>query len=489
MSHAQELFLDHASTTPLHPDALGVMLPYFGNHFGTPGSPSRLGQKARDALEEARSRVAKLITARHREIIFTSSGTESNNLAILGGVRARGAKGKHIVTSRVEHASVLGACRHLEREGFRVTCVPVDRCGRVDPAAVEDALEDDTLLISIMHANHAVGTLQPIGEIGAIARSRGITFHVDAVQSAGKVPLNVEDLPVDLMSISSHKLYGPKGVGALYIRDDAEISPVTFGLSQERGIRPGTENIPGIVGFGIACAVAERDLDQNSILVASLRDSLEGQVLTTVGGAWVNASAALRLPHITSLSFEDISGDSLASYLDVMGIAASSTPSLSRQGEDLSYVLEAMDVNGSCPCGALRLSPGWENKEREIKHTVECLKTAALRIREFSVASEGKDLGFFTFGDRDSVVRSLAGLEGRGIPIVLMPRPENLALGACSPIVLCSLAKDLETIGAILGELGEEPRGIHRVKPRCRPMERKEQAFWEKVEKVKKGVK
>ncbi|HNY66416.1 MAG TPA: cysteine desulfurase family protein [Deltaproteobacteria bacterium] len=488
MSHGHELFLDHASTTPLHPDALGVMLPCFGNHFGIPGTASRLGLKALDALEEARARVAGLINAHPQEIVFTGSGTESNNLAILGSVRAQGSKGRHIITSRVEHASVLNVCRHLEREGFRVTYVPVDANGRVDTAAVEDAVEDDTILISIMHANHAVGTLQPVAEIGAMAHGRGITFHVDAVQSAGRVPLNVEDLPVDLMSISSHKLYGPKGVGALYLRSGTELSPVTFGLDQEHGIRPGTENIPGIVGFGMACAVAVRDLDRNSMLVSSLRDSLEGQVLNAIAGAVVNASAAPRLPHITSLSIDGIAGNALTAYLDVMDITAFSSPPLGRQGEDLSYVLEAMDAHGRCSCGALRLSLGWENKEREVKRAVDSLTAAVSKLRDFDSAASGRELGFFTFADRESVARSLEGLEGAGIPVVLMPRPDGVAHGASAPVALCSLASDQEAIGSILGRLGIEPKGVHRVKTRYRAMERKEQAFWQKVENVRKGM-
>jgi cysteine desulfurase len=489
MPHTKELYLDHATTTPLHPEALGAMLPYFGNHYGSSCSPSLFGDKARRALEDARAHAANLIKARPGEIIFTSSGTEANNLAILGGVRAKGSKGKHIVTSRVEHASVLNVCRHLELEGFRVTYVPVDAGGRVDPGAVEEALDDDTLLISIMHASHAVGTLQPIREIGAMARSRGITFHVDAAQSAGRVRLSMEDLPVDLLTISSHKLYGPKGVGALYIRDNAEIAPVAFGLGQERGVRPGTENIPGIVGFGIACAVAERDFERNAMLVTSLREALEGQVLTSLGGAVVNASSAERLPHITSLSFKGVSADAIACHLEASGIIVSSTPPLGRHSEDLFPVLEAMLGEDARACGAIRLSLGWENREQEVRRTVDALKTALLKINDFSAASRGKDLVFFSLPDRESVARSFKALDNKGFPLTLIPCPEGLAYGTCSPVSLCALSDHQEAIGSALGELGIAIQGIHRLEPRSRAMTRNECAFWGKVEQIKKSMK
>lgn len=488
MSHAKGLYLDHAATTPLHPDALGAMLPYFGNHYGTSCSPSIFGDKARQALEEARAHAANLIKAHPGEIVFTSSGTEANNLAILGGVRAKGAKGKHIITSQAEHSSVFNVCRHLEREGFRVTFVSVDKNGRVDPAAVESAIEEDTLLISIMHASHAVGTVQPIREIGAIARSRGVTFHVDAAQSAGWLPLSMEDLPVDLLSISSHKLYGPKGVGALYIRQDTEITPITFGLCQEKGFRPGAENVPGIVGFGIACAMAERDLDQHASLVFSLRESLEQQVMTSLPGVSVNALDAERLPQITSLSFEGIPGDVIAAYLDAMDIVVASAPRLGRCAEDIFPFLEAMYGKEACACGAVRLSLGWENKEREVKHTVECLKTALTKIHAFSSAAEGKDLVFFTFPDRESVARSFEVLGQKGVPVSLMPRPDTIVHGSSSPVSLCALASDQEAIGGELGGLDMEILGIHAVKPRRKAMAEKEREFWSKVDKIKRGV-
>jgi cysteine desulfurase len=489
MSHGKELYLDHAATTPLHPEALGAMLPYYGNHYGLPGSPSVFGDKARRALEGARDLTAGLIKAQPGEIVFTSSGTEANNLAILGGVRAKGAKGKHLITSQGEHSSVLNVFRHLEQEGFRVTFVPVDSNGRVDPGAVESAIEDDTLLISIMHASHAVGTVQPIREIGAIARNRGITFHVDAAQSAGWLPLSMEDLPVDLLSISSHKLYGPKGAGALYIRQDTEITPVMFGLRQEKGLRPGAENITGIVGFGIACAMAGRDLVQHAMLVTSLRESLEQQILNSIQGASVHALSAERLPHITTVTFEGIPGDAVASYLDVLGIVVAAATRNGRDPEDLSPVLEAMYGREACTWGALRVSLGWENKEREIRRTVESLETALSRIQAFSSASEGKELVFFTFPHREGVAQSFEALDGKGFPVSLITRPDTIMNGSSSPVSLCALACDREAIGAELGRLNIEISGIHAMNPRKNPMSDKERAFWGKVDKIREGVK
>jgi cysteine desulfurase len=488
MSHAKELYLDHAATTPLHPEALGAMLPYFGNHYGLPGSPSVFGYKARRALEGARSLAANLIKAQPGEIVFTSSGTEANNLAILGSVRTKGAKGKHLITSNGEHSSVLNAFRHLEQEGFRVTFVPVDSNGRVDPGAVESAIEDDTLLISIMHASHAVGTVQPIREIGEVARSRGIAFHVDAAQSAGWLPLSMEDLPVDLLSISSHKLYGPKGVGALYVRQDTEIMPIMYGLRQEKGLRPGAENIPGIVGFGIACAMVERDLVQHSALVSSLRESLEQQILTSIPGASVHAVSAERLPHITSVTFEGIPADAMASHLDVMDIVAASSPHAGRDCEDIAPALGAMYGGETNTWGALRLSLGWENKEREIRHTMECLNNAISKIQAFSASSEGKDLVCFTFPDRESAAQSFEALEGKGFPVSLMPRPEAFMHGSSSPVSLCALAADQEAVGAELGRHNIQISGIHAMNKRKKTMTDKERAFWGMVGRIREGV-
>lgn len=481
----KELFLDHASTTPLHPDALGVMLPFFGNYFGLPSSLSDLGLKSKQALDEARSRVAGLVNAKLHEIVFTSGGTESNNLALLGASHAKGSKGRHIITSQAEHPSVLSIFRHLEREGFRVTYVPVDSQGRVDPASVERALSDDTLMISIMHANHVTGTIQPIEEIGAIARKRGITFHTDAAQSIGRVPIDMGELPVDLMSISSHKLYGPKGVGALYIRETAEIAPVMFGTGQERGIRPGTPDIPGIVGFGTACSIASRDLEDNAMLVTSLRESFELQVTNRIQGVEILGAGAERLPHIVLLLIEGAQGDSLAAHLETMGIIVSSgtTP---HEGEDFTHVLEAMHVGPRWIGCSIRLSLGWENKEKEIKHAVDCLEKAAALVRNFSLASEGSDLSICTFPDRESAVSAGEVLQSRAVPFTFIDKPQDVTHASCSSIALACMTEDQEKIGGILGGHGIEISAMHRMKPRSKVMEEKEKEFWKKVELIRK---
>lgn len=487
MSHGKELFLDHAATTPLHPDALGVMLPYFGNHFGLPASLSDLGSRTKRAMNEARSGVAGLINARPEEIVFTSGGTESNNLAILGTIYAKGSKGSHIITSSIEHASVLQTCRHLEREGFRVSFLPVDSQGRVDPESVRKAISKDTLLISIMHANHAVGTIQPIEKIAAIARARGITFHVDAAQSAGKIPINVEELPIDLLTISSHKLYGPKGVGALYIRNSAEIVPVFSGSGEERGMRPGTANIPGIVAFGTACRMMQRDLESNRILITSLRESLEQRITELIPGATIHGAHAPRLPHILSVSFEEVTGDSLAAHLDSMDIIVSSGSSVHDYGEDFSYVMEALDVDPENTCDAVRLSLGWENKEKEIRHTAACLEKAVSRIREFTHVSEGRDLSIITFPDRKNALSAMKTLDGNLFPFIPSVKPNDIIFTAHSQLALACMSRDQESIVTILGDNNIDIGGIRTITPCCRTIEKKEQAFWNKVEQIKEG--
>ncbi len=362
MSHSHDIFLDHAATTPLHPEAMGAMLPFFGFHFGLPSQESGLGIRSRDAVNRAREAAALLVNAEDHEIIFTSGGTESNNLAIQGA--AGNPSGGHIITSDLEHVSVLQACRKMERQGCRITVIPAAGQGLVDPRAVEQAVSDDTVLISIMHACHTTGTIQPVEEIGAMARGRGILFHVDAAQSAGRIPVDVKALNADLLTVSSHKIYGPKGTGALFVRDGTDMAPLFCGGHEERGIRPGAVNVPGIVGFGIAAAAASRDIGESSIKVKSLRESFEQQILGKIAGAKIHASDAQRLPHITLLSIEGIPGRVLAARLSIMGIIVSPVPA---PGE-LS--------------GAVRLSFGWENTDKEIRRVVKNIEQAVDNLRE-----------------------------------------------------------------------------------------------------------
>ncbi|MFY9396937.1 MAG: cysteine desulfurase family protein [Desulfomonilia bacterium] len=482
MSHEHGIFLDHASTTPAHPDVVGLMLPFFGNHFGIPSLLTSGGIKARNALEEARQRVAALLGAKPGEIIFTSGATEANNLAVLGAVSAGRNRGRHLVVSAAEHASVLNIFRHLETRGFEVSRVEVDNSGRVDPERVRQSLRDDTILVSVQHANQETGAIQPVEEIGAMARERGILFHCDAVQSAGRVRLDMDTLQADLATISSHKLYGPKGAGALYIRSGTEIDPVIFGSGQERGLRPGTQNVACIAGFGLACSIALQHLESNSVLVTSLRESLEQQVTTRITGVRVNGSGVERLPHISSLSFEGVRADALAAYLDALDIVVS--PRSTSGGP--SPALAALGLDPEHAAGTVRVSFGWENKEREVRRTVEALERAAARARSFTRASRDRDVTVFTFPDREDAVHALERLDETDIDFSPVAKPAELMYAPCSAIALACLSSDQAEVGAILGEAGIALAGMHKPRPLERPLSRKARDFWDKVEQIRK---
>ena len=488
MSHHKQIFLDHASTTPVQPDVLGVMLPYFGNHFASAGAGYELGRRSKNAVEQARSRVAQLVGARPSEIIFTGSGTEANNMAVLGTAYAQKTRGKHIITSSIEHASVLNVCRHLERRGFRVTYLPVDENAVIDVATLEDAICNDTILITIMHANNEVGTIEPIKEIGKIAGEKGITFHSDAVQSTGKIPLDVDDLQVDLLSITSHKIYGPKGVGALYIREKTKIEPIFFGSDQERSARPGSLNVPGIVGFGMACEIAKKDLENNMIKVKALRESLEEQITRRIPGAGINASGAHRLPHISSVSFEGVIADSLAVNLDAKDIFVSSGLSSGSSKKQMSHVLAAMRVGLQRAHGTLRFSLGWENKEKEVVKTVDSLEDSLSRIREFSESGRENEYCIFTFTDKEAAVCAEKILIDKGISFTLTARPETIMHFTGSHIALACMSSDRQAVGGILGEHGVRITGAHTIRPQCKTTTMKEQEFWAKVEQIKKDM-
>nr|WP_243687131.1 aminotransferase class V-fold PLP-dependent enzyme [Methanobacterium formicicum] len=306
--HSKQVYLDHSATSPLDPEVWNAMEPYFSDSFGNASTLYSLGRKARTAMEKAREQVASLIGAQPTEIYFTSGGTESDNIAIKGASRHRKNKGNHIITSSIEHPAVLETCKHLEKEGFRVTFLPVNEEGIVSLRDLKDAITPETILITVMHANNEIGTIQPIKEIGALAREKGIYFHTDAVQSVGKIPVNVGDMNVDLLSISAHKLYGPKGVGVLYIRRGVQIDPLLHGGGHERGMRPGTENIPGIVGLGKACQIAEENLDHNQEYIIQLRDHLIKGVLEAVDDVQLNGHPIKRLPGNAHFSFKKNEG-------------------------------------------------------------------------------------------------------------------------------------------------------------------------------------
>jgi cysteine desulfurase len=387
MNPMRRVYLDHNATTPLDPEVLAAMLPYLSGEFGNPGSVHSFGQRARAAVERARESVAALIGARPSEIVFTSGGTESDNAAVFGVVSAaipRGAVRPHVATTAVEHHAVLHACRALEARGADVTCLPVDRSGVVHPDDVRRALRPETVLISVMHANNETGAVQPVEAIGLIAREAGVTLHTDAVQSAGKVPVDVASLGVNLLSLSGHKIHGPQGVGALFVRRGTAVEPLLHGGPAERGRRAGTENVAGIVGLGKAAELARRDLAANRARVSALRDRLEQGLLARVPGARVNGAGALRTPNVSNLCFPDVDSESLVIALDLAGIACSAGAACSSGVVDPSHVLLAMGLSADEARASIRLSLAHTNTDEDIAYVLDVIPAAAARQREVS---------------------------------------------------------------------------------------------------------
>lgn len=351
--------------------------------FGNPSSVHSFGRAAKKALEEAREQVAQLIGAEPREIVFTSGGTEADNLAIIGTAMANQKKGKHIITSSIEHHALLDSCKWLEKNGFEVTYLPVTDKGLVRVEDLVAALRDDTILISIMHVNNEVGTIQPIEEIGKIARERGIIFHTDAVQSVGKIPVDVNELQVDLLSLSAHKIYGPKGVGALYIRKGTRVEPRNFGGGQERKRRPGTENLPGIVGFGKAAELARINLPEEQKLIL-LRDKLIDGLLERIPDIQLNGDREKRIPTNVNVSIRFLEGEALLLSMDLKGIAASSGSACTSGSLDPSHVLLAMGICHEIAHGSLRMTLGRDNTEEDIDYVLEELPPIVERLRSMS---------------------------------------------------------------------------------------------------------
>lgn len=377
------VYLDHNATTPLAPEVLEAMLPYLSERFGNPSSVHSFGREARRALEEARETLARLLKAPEKEaLVFTSGGTEADNLAIKGVAYAYQERGRHLVASAVEHPAVLETLRHLLQEGFEVSLLPVDSEGLLDLEALKGVLRHDTILISLMHANNETGVLFPLAEVARIARERGIFFHTDAVQSFGKVPIDVEALGVDLLSLSAHKLYGPKGIGALYIRPGLKMIPLHHGGPQERERRGGTVNVAGAVGFARAAELAHTKMGEEAERLRSLRDKLEQGILERIEGVRRNGHPMFRLPNTSSLSFEGIDTESLLVGLDLEGIAASSGSACSSGSLKPSHVLKSMGV----PEGwaSLRLSLGRGTTEEEIDYVLEVLPVLVERLRKAS---------------------------------------------------------------------------------------------------------
>lgn len=379
----RHVYMDYAATTPVDDRVLKAMLPYFNQLYGNASETHSFGTEAREGLEESREKVAHILNSDPDRIFFTSGATESNNLALKGVAFANEKKGRHIVISSIEHHCVLDSAHWLETRGFKVTLLPVDNQGMVDPGDVEQAIRDDTLLVSVMHSNNEIGTLEPMSEIGEICQEKGVYLHSDAVQSVGKIPVDVKRLGVDLLSASSHKLYGPKGVGVLYVREDVKLDPLTHGGGHERGMRSGTENVAGIVGFGAACEIAEEEMPKEGPMLVKLRDRLISRVLE-VGDTYLNGHPTKRLPNNANFGFKYIDGAALLLKLDDRGIAVSTGSACSTEDPNPSHVLTALGLKPEDARGSLRLTLGRWTTEEEVDYVLGVIPQAVEELRLLS---------------------------------------------------------------------------------------------------------
>jgi cysteine desulfurase len=380
------IYLDNAASTPVHEKVIDEMIPYFSEQYGNPSSIHKYGRLANIAIQNARKRIASLINAESNEILITSGGTESNNTALYGITHRN--KGKHIITSSIEHDAILEPCKRLKEDGFQITYLPVDKYGLVNPEVVEKEISSDTCLVSIMFANNEVGTIQPITEIGKITQEKKIAFHTDAVQVIGKTSINVKELGVDLVSISSHKINGPKGVGALYIRNGVKIDPLMLGGGQENGLRSGTENVASIVGFGIACQLAKDNMKQNQGHFRKLGMKLITEVLREIPHTKLNGHPEKRIPNNIHFTFLGVNGEDLIIKLDENKIAASTGSACSVKVQKASHVLKAMGFSHEQITGSLRLTIGITNTEEEIDETIQVLKKVVKELRAVSPYKE-----------------------------------------------------------------------------------------------------
>ncbi|MFC2021708.1 cysteine desulfurase NifS [Chloroflexota bacterium] len=380
----KRIYLDYAATTPAHHEVVKAMLPYFADVFGNPSGIYSYGQEAKGAIEEARNKVANIIGARDEEIVFTSGGTEADNFALKGIAFANESKGNHIITSSIEHHAVLETCKFLERRGFKVTYLPVDAYGLVDPGDVKKAITNKTILISVMHANNEMGTIQPIAEIGKIAKEAGVYFHTDAVQTVGHIPVNVNELKVDLLSMSAHKLYGPKGVGALYIRKGTRVVSLMHGGEQERRQRASTENVPGIVGLGKAVEHAQQEMGVEAERLTYLRDQLTKGLLERIDHIRLNGHPLSRLPNNINVSVAFVEGESMLLNLDLEGICASTGSACSSSSLEPSHVLLATGLSHEQAHGSLRFTLGKWTNEEDIGRVLEVLPRIVASLRAMS---------------------------------------------------------------------------------------------------------
>jgi cysteine desulfurase len=378
------IYLDHASTTPTDPEVVAAMLPWFSEEYGNPSTVYSLGLTAASAVQNARESIARTIGAESEEIYFTSGGTEADNWAILGTAEAQQKKGRHLVTSAIEHHAVLESMEYLEKRGYEITRVPVDGGGLVDPEAVRQAIRPDTILVSIMHANNEVGTVEPIAEIGKITREAGVLFHVDAVQTAGKLPLDVNDLGVDMLSMSAHKFYGPKGIGLMYLRKRTRITPLFHGGGQEKGRRAGTSNVPGIVGMAKALDLANARMAEDAAREAGLRDRLWTGLNGSIDAVYLNGDLTRRLPNNLNVRLDGIEGESMILMLDMEGICVSSGSACTTGSLEPSHVLLALGIPAEHAHGSLRVTLGRGTTTEDIDFFTEVFPPIVARLREMS---------------------------------------------------------------------------------------------------------
>lgn len=380
----KRIYLDYAATTPAHPKVVEAMQPYYSCIFGNPSSIHSFGQESKAAIVTAREKLASMLGADTSEIVFTSGGTESDNFALEGIAFRNKDKGNHIITSKIEHHAILECCNFLKKQGFEITEVPVDKDGLVNSDDVKKAITDKTILVSIMHANNEIGTIEPIADIAKITKEKKIYFHVDAVQTVGHIPINVNELGVDLLSLSAHKFYGPKGVGALYIRKGTKITPFLHGGAQESNRRASTENVPGIVGLGSACEIAMAEMKEESEKLLNFRDSLIKGLFATIPDIILNGHPTLRLPNNVNVSVKYVEGESMLLHLDLKGIAASSGSACTSGSLDPSHVLLAIGLTHEVAHGSLRFSLGRLTTEKDIEYVIETLPPIVANLRAMS---------------------------------------------------------------------------------------------------------
>lgn len=386
----ERIYLDYAATTPCDPQVLKAMEPYFTEKFGNPSSIHSFGQEAKKGIEDARRNLSDFLGAMPEEIVFTSGGTESNNFAIFGAASALEKKGNHIITSVIEHHAITEPCKALEKRGLSVTYVKVDKNGLVDPGDVRKAITDKTILISIMHANNEIGVIEPIAEIGKIAKEKGVVFHTDAVQTVGHIPVNVNELNVDCLSLSAHKFYGPKGVGALYIRKGTRVNRFLLGGDQEKGRRASTHNVSGIAGMGKAIELARDKMKEEADFQSGLRDRLIKGLMDKIDRSYLNGHPVRRLPNNVNISFEYIEGESILLNLDMLGIAASTGSACTSSSLEPSHVLLAIGLKHELAHGSVRLTLGRWTKQKDVDYVIEVLPDVVDKLRQMSPLYEKK---------------------------------------------------------------------------------------------------